>query len=90
MENLSGQKISEKEEKEIINFIRKLEPKQIDDLFYNCGWIETPHDNNKSLPNSRIKQIKDSQTGARNLIKVFLLECDINEIKKEIKRLDKK
>ena len=67
------------EKEKIISKIRKLSKKDIDKLFYNCGWIDEEKGENKSLPNDKINKIK---MGDSRLIDVFIQETGIKEFEK--------
>jgi len=75
--------IKKAKKENIINKIRKLSRRDIDKLFYNCGWIDEEKGENKSLPNDKINKIK---RGDNRLIDVFIQETGIKEIEKKLKK----
>ena len=71
------------EKEKIINKIRQLSKKDIDKLFYNCGWIDEKKGKNKSLPDDKINKIK---RGDSKLIDTLIQETGIKEIKENLKK----
>ena len=66
--------------------IEKLSEDKIDELFYSCGWIDSAKGNNEALPDFRIEEIRKAQRG--ELISTFIEESNIEEIKKNLERLE--
>jgi hypothetical protein len=60
--NSIGQKqINKAEITKLAKKVRELKESDIDKLWFKNGWVETPHGENKALPNWRIKKIKEYQ-----------------------------
>jgi len=62
--------------------ILQLSEKEIDELFYRCGWIDEYRGNGKSLPCWRIKEIKEGD--GEDLIDTFIQEIGEDVVKREL------
>lgn len=94
MLNEYGEKIEEKEVKEISRRISNLSIEDVDKLFYNLDFIVKRY-NGKDRPNKfsalfpkQIKEIKEVEKKS-SVVEDLLLESHFKEVKKELERIEK-
>ena len=73
--NEFGEKITEKEIENISRIIHKLSLEDIDDFWYKCEWIDSEKENNKALPDWRLKKIKEDFEFAKKSVANLFLEA---------------
>jgi hypothetical protein len=76
--NEFGEEISKNQLEEIARKVKKLNAKDIDGLFCDCGWKEYPSGDNKALPPDKIEEIKNDEDCATEMI-----QCLFEETPKE-------
>jgi len=64
--------------------IKNTSPEKIDELWFKCGWMDSEKGKNKSLPDWRLKKIKENSEFCKNSIKNLLLETPLREFEKEL------
>lgn len=70
--NEFGEEINKYELVEIADKVRKLEAKDIDELFFDCGWKDKNRGKNKALPIEKIEEMKaDEQTAIQMVTRLF-------------------
>ena len=74
--------------KNLVKQIESLPKKQIDNLFFKCGWLDEEHGKNKSLPDWRLEEIKNGQ--GKQLIDTFIQESGEENIEKLLKTFKSK
>ncbi|MBI2452358.1 hypothetical protein HYV50_04765 [Candidatus Pacearchaeota archaeon] len=84
MKNELGQEISSKKIRDIARKIRNLGEEGIDEFYYLIGWVDEERHDNKSLPQWRIKKIKEDQKFAEESVRNLLMESDKNQINKNL------
>jgi hypothetical protein len=72
--NEFGEEISLAEIQDIARRIRKFEKKQIDDIFFGCGYRERSRGKNRSLSDKRLEEIKENPQAAFEVIKIIFQE----------------
>jgi hypothetical protein len=76
--NEFGEEIAKNQLEEIAKKVKKLNPKEIDELFCDCGWKEYPSGDNKALPLDKIEEIKNDDDMA-----ISMITCLFEETPKE-------
>lgn len=72
--NEFGEEISTDKLGEIARKVKKLEPKEIDELFFDCGFRAVARGNNKALSDEKIAGIKNEETIAIEMITALFRE----------------
>jgi len=72
--NEFGEEITNKRLIEIVDEVKKLDSKRIDELFFECGWIDDSHGKNKALPDEKIEEIKSDDRTSFEMIKALFQE----------------
>ncbi|MBI2124483.1 hypothetical protein HYT92_01700 [Candidatus Pacearchaeota archaeon] len=80
MINEFGELIRKKEIEKLSEEIRKLTIKQIDSLWFKCGWIENTKGKNNALLLRKIKRIRKDKKFAILSLKNLLLETSKKEV----------
>ena len=72
--NEFGDEISENNMRKIVKQIQLLTLERIDLFFYNCGWEDSEKGKNMSMPDFRLKKIKENYEFADKQLKNLFLE----------------
>ena len=85
--NLSGEKITKKELEDIAAKIRNLPEEKIDELWAYLGFIYAEKGNNKAIPNTTIKLIKESKENAEYETLSLFDETHITDLVNGLERI---
>ncbi len=89
-ENEFGETVSEKELEEMAKRFRKLSPKQIDEVWYRCGFIITDHEKGfKALRKTDIEAIVKGLDTAKEKVWDLVLETHVSDVKKALAEMEK-
>jgi hypothetical protein len=89
-ENEFGETISEEELEDIARRFRKLSPKQIDGVWYRCGFIIVDHEKEyKALRKSDMDDIVGGLDTAKEKIWHLIAETHISDVKKALAEMEK-
>lgn len=89
-ENEFGETMSEEELAELAKRFRKLSQKQIDEVWYRCGFIITDHEKQyKALRKSDVDAITRGLDSAKEKIWHLIAETYISDVKKALAEMEK-
>lgn len=90
MRNELGEEISDKEIIDLTKRVVKLLDKEIDALWFSCGWIVENHEEEfKSLRNEDLRYLRHSFEYARRKVSDLLEECHIEEFRTNLTNVEK-
>jgi|WetSurMetagenome_2_1015567.scaffolds.fasta_scaffold72186_3 hypothetical protein len=89
-ENEFGETMSEDELADMARRFRKLNPKQIDEVWYRCGFIITDHEKEyKALRKSDVEAITGGLDTAKEKVWNLISEVYISDVKKALAEMEK-
>lgn len=87
--NEFGEKISEKELKELSQRIRRLSDEEIDELWHSCEFIYTYREEKfKAITQEYINKIKESLESAEDIVWNLVAESHIDNVKQNLSKIE--
>ena len=88
--NEFGEKITEDELANLAKRVVRLLDKEIDELWFSCGWVVKDHAQSfKSLRNIDLHHIRDSLDSAKEKVWDLLNESHIKEFRNNLSKIEK-
>lgn len=89
MKNEFGEETSENFLRSITKRIRSLSNDQIDEFWFNCGFIISDRENNRrALRDSDLEKIRKSFDLAKNVVWSLLAETSLHKVLDELEKLE--